>query len=181
MTPATKMNILLIALLFSLGINVYELIILKRCCSSCQDMKSTSENSTNSSNELLDPNLLKPKHCDDDGRYVDPGTLKKGGHEIDSASANVMIENYRTAHLNDPTMYKTTGFSFSKQVFDKIFDHKNSKLNTVRFDLISYNDSLFLIAKGVSTNYFEITQEVNLISGGVFLSKSLCPFDCKLY
>ncbi len=179
MTPPSKMNILLIVLLISLGINIYELLLLKRCCLSCHGNEGTCENNTVSPNGLLDTDLLKPKHCEDIGRYS-PKDTARGGEEIDSASATVMIENYRFAHSTDTTIYRTTGFSFSKKVFDKIFDHKNSKLNMIRFDLITKNDSLFLIAKGISTNYSEITTTIPFINGGMFLSRSFCPFDCKL-
>ena len=181
MKPLSKMNILLIVLLISLGINIYELIIIKKCCLSCHGTESTCENNVDSSNGLLDSVLLKPKHCDDYGRYDPKEKLRKGGEEIDSVDALLMVEKYRAAHLNDTTVYKTTGFSFSKQTFDQIFDHTSNNMNMVRFDLITQNDSLFLIAKGIRTDYSNLTHKVSLIKGGVFLSRSFCPYDCIVY
>jgi hypothetical protein len=175
MTPSAKMNLVLLILLFSLGINVYQLTLLKKCTSECYDMKDSSNIEccdTSSANNIIDWSF-----CENKGRF-DGEKSSKGGIETDEVSAKEDVMAYRKAHVNDQTVYTTTGFLFSKKVFDHIFNNPDQKINTVRFDLIVKDKKLSLIAKGISTDFTDITYNNNKTSR-VFINQSMCPIDCQ--
>lgn len=90
------------------------------------------------------------------------------------------MNDYYLANKDRKDVYKTTGFTMSKNVFDKIFsDERNTKINTVRLDLAIYNGKLSLVAKGIQrTNtglkYVLAPNKPTRI----YINQSMCPADC---
>ena len=87
----TTHKLILVALVLSLGFNVYSL---------------------NSGSPLVSP-------CDNDERYKTE--VAGGGKQVDVAWLETQVTAYRDAHKDDTTPYKTTGFILSKRVFDELF------------------------------------------------------------
>jgi len=168
MTPSAKMNLLLLALLISLGLNIYEITLLNKCNSICE--KEDKEDKTKKDPEPV-PGTAGWTFCNNEGRF-DPNDLHRGGEEKDTKWAETLVMNYRASHKE-----QITGFLFSKKVFDHIFNSSNTKTNMVRFDLVIL-DKPYLIAKGVSTSFSEIT--LNGKNDRVFINQSMCPADCNM-
>ena len=92
MAPITKSDILTLALLLSVGLNIYEMT--KDLC---------------------------PAYCNDEGRYPDREQAF-GGAEVEESWAKNHILRFREEHVGDLTYYKTTGFMLSKKAIDNIFN-----------------------------------------------------------
>ena len=164
----SKINLLLIVLFISIGINIYEYMNLKKCTSECERMHEKEK--INAESKLGD------LFCDNNGR-IKPDIEKIGGTEIDDSVAEGYVINYQKAHEKDPTKYNRTGFIFSKQVFDHIFNNSNMSINSVRLDLITDSkDSLFIVAKGVKRKFMEVNYSNK--PSRVFINQSMCPKDC---
>jgi hypothetical protein len=115
-------------------------------------------------------------HCDDTGRY--PGKESYyGGVEVSDSWAEEHVDGYRESHSRDETIYKTTGFMFSKKAIDIIFDEATK--NTLSIDLVE-NDSheLAIVVKGITTDSTAVGRGDG---SGIFLNQTLCPNDCSQY
>lgn len=131
-----------------------------------------NEDSTTTQGPKKGPGTNQWSFCDNDGRF-DPNDLHRGGEEVNTDWAKTQVMNYRTAHEKE-----ITGFLFSKKVFDHIFNSSDTKINMVRFDLILNSKTPYLIARGVSTDFSEVT--LNGKEDRVFINQSMCPADCNM-
>lgn len=87
----TKTLLLIMALLISVGLNVY---------------------SFNSGEQEVSP-------CDDSQRYNDE--VAGGGMEMSVSDLKYMVTNYKNSQKDERSPYKTTGFILSKKVCDELF------------------------------------------------------------
>ncbi len=142
---STETKVLTVALILSLGLNVYEL-------------------------------LNQFPHCNDTDRYGEKED-DLGGLGVTDEWAYNHVSAYRTEHARDESIYKTTGFMFSKKALDKIFDA--TTVNTLTIDLIENDkNELAIVIKGVTTNNTNINTNE---SSTVFLDQTMCPNDCADY
>ena len=174
MTQIAKINFLLILLIISVGINIY-------CITILIDAKKSADLILNELDEIdstLDVNNSSA-FCTNDGRFDDEDA-NLGGEELLFEDAFKIMNDYYLANKDRDDEYQTTGFTMSKNVFDKIFsDERNKKLNTVRLDLAIYNGKLSLIAKGIQRtntglNYLPAPNDPSRI----YINQSMCPADC---
>ena len=155
--------ILLLSLLILLGL--YEIIKLEKL----------NEDLIEKINDLL------PKEsgaCNNDSRYSTKEFLN--AEEVGVDDANTWIGDYRKAHEDDVSIYKTTGFHISKKALDSIFS-RNLRANSVTFNLINQGDSaLGLVVAGVRSDSSDIQFNATLNSS-IFRVNSMCPLDCCFY
>jgi hypothetical protein len=171
MTPSAKMNVILIALVISLGLNIYGICLLRcgfGCENTCEKGKSKS-----GTREILQ------SFCDNGGRY-DNENENKGGQELSYEEALAQVNDYYSKHKDRNDEYKTTGFILSKKAFDKIFSDDKELVNSVRLDLILIKDELHIVAKGIvrkntGLNYVDPAKEPSRI----YINQSMCPADCN--
>jgi hypothetical protein len=144
MASITRCDIILFALLLSLGLNIYEAYRLS--------VVTTGDTEYS----LVEQPL--------------------GGKEISKTDADKLIMDYRKLHDPeiDKTIYKTTGWLFSKKALDNIFENKD--LNTLNIDLVQHDDSLKIIFQGRHSDKTEIETKVG---NSIFIVQTMCPSDCS--
>lgn len=142
----TKHTLILVAFIVSLGFNVY---------------------SVNSGDPEVSP-------CDNTGRYNDE--LAGGGMDMPVSSLKTLVLSYKTAHQEDRTAYKTTGFMLSKRMCDELF--KNAAANALTLDLFVDNGQLNLAVKATHTAKSGIDQKAGT---GYYILQTFCPDDCSAW
>jgi hypothetical protein len=173
MTPSAKMNLVLLILFLSIGINIYELMLVKKCTSECYEMKDSCNMACCDSSKT-NGKISAWTFCENQGRYNEESTKpedQKGGEELTETDAYKLIDDYKSIHKNE-----TTGFLLSKYIIDNIFDNPNPKKNMVRCDLVERNGQLSLIVRGVYTTY--TLPKFNGKQSRFFIAQSWCPSDC---
>lgn len=120
---------------------------------------------------LADPEVSP---CDNTNRYKNEAS--GGGIEMTSEALKLMVENYRSEHLEDKTEYKTTGFVFSKKIFDEVF--KDGSMNALSMDLVVDSGQLNLAIRASHTNKTEIDTKAGT---RLFLCGTFCPTSCSAW
>ncbi len=167
-----KTNLILLLLIISIGLNIYSYTIIKSNNYIIRDVDKRLNTRTDvrTGEEWT--------FCNNETRF-DVENSNKGGKEIEYDDARTKVKAYYEKHKNDNNEYKTTGFIFSKKVFDRIFSDENKGINSVRLDLIEDNKQLFLVAKGLSRKYTGLIYlEEPQKTSRIYVDQSMCPNDC---